>query len=154
LYNNTAFYQRLNEEIDRIEEIEASQLTLCLFRVDKYASLDPQIYSDRLEMAVSNAIDIAKKYTKKYEIMGRIDSDTYAIIFINHNNNDIKLIAERFRNDVANSIIEFDNTKFSVTISIGLASYQKRIGVNGLVSNAINALTKSLQFTNHVQLYK
>lgn len=153
LYNNTAFYQRLNEEIERMEESDSSQLTLCLFRIDKYASLDPQIYSDRLEMAVSNAIEIAKKYTKKYEIMGRIDSDTYAIIFINHKNNDAKLIAERFRNDVANSIIEFDNTKFSVTISIGLASYQKKLGVNGLVSNAINALTKSLQFTNHVQLY-
>lgn len=153
LYNNTAFYLRLNEEIERFEESESSQLTLCFFRVDKYASLDPIKYSDRLEMAVGNALDIAKKYTKKYEIIGRIDSETFGILFINHKINDLKLIAERFRNDVANSIIEFDNTKFSVTISIGLASYHKKNGANTLVSNTIHALTKSLQFTNHVQVY-
>lgn len=153
LYNNTAFYQRLNEEIDRFETIENCHLNLCLFRVDKYASLDPSKYSDRLEMAVSNALQIAKHYTKKYEIIGRIDSETFGILFINHTNNDLKLIAERFRNEVANSIIEFDNTKFSVTVSIGLAAYHKGLGVNHLVSNTINALTKSLQFTNHVQVY-
>ncbi len=153
LYNNTAFYQRLNEEIDRFDELENAALTLCMFRVDKYASLDPIKYSDRLEMAVGNALEVAKKYAKKYEIIGRIDSDTYGIIFINHNNNDTKLIAERFRNDVANSIIEFDHTKFSVTISVGLANYQKKLGINSLVSNSINALTRSLQFTNHVQVY-
>jgi len=153
LYNNTAFYKRLNEEIARFEETENSNLTLCMFKVDKYAVIDPQKHSDRLEIAINNALEIAKKYTKKYEIMGRIDSETFAIIFINHSSHDLKLIAERFRNDVANSIIEFDNAKFSVTISIGLANYQKQMGVKNLVSHSINALTRSLQFQNHVQLY-
>lgn len=153
LYNNTAFYQRLNEEISRIDILGEGNLSLCMFRIDKYASLDPNIYADRLGMAVNNALEISKKYTKLYEITGRIDSETFGIIFINQKPNDLKLIAERFRNDVANSIIEFDSTKFSVTISIGLASYQKNLGVNSLVSNTINALTKSLQHTNHVQVY-
>ncbi|HRP01136.1 MAG TPA: GAF domain-containing protein [Candidatus Kapabacteria bacterium] len=153
LYNYTAFYKRLNEEIDRFETSENSNLALCMFRIDKYASLDPNLYADRLDMAVSNAIELSKNYAKSYEIIGRIDSETFAIIFINHKNSDLKLIAERFRNEVANSIIEFDNTKFSVTISIGLASYQKRLGINALVSNSITALTRSMQYTNHVQVY-
>jgi len=153
LYNPNAFYTRINEEIERTSEGKDNTLILCLFRIDKYASVDPNKFSDRLELAVNNVINIGKGYIKKYEVFGRIDNETYGILFLNRDSSQVKLLAERFRNEVANSVLEFDGTKFSVTVSVGISVLSANNNVNTFVSNTISALTKSLELSNHVQIY-
>jgi diguanylate cyclase (GGDEF)-like protein len=153
LFNSNAFFERLEEELERYNENQDKNLSLLLFRIDKYSSIDPELHSERLELAKNSVLHISKKYFKKYEPVGRIDAETYGALLINKDFTNAKLIGERFRNEVANTMIEYENVKFNVTISVGISHIAKGMSLNTFVSNSINALSKAMEVNNYVQVY-
>jgi len=153
LFNSNAFFERLEEELERYNENQDKNLSLLLFRIDKYSSIDPDLHSERLELAKNSVLHISKKYFKKYEPVGRIDTETYGALLINKDFTNAKLIGERFRNEVANTMIEYENVKFNVTISVGISHIAKGMSLNTFVSNSINALSKAMEVNNYVQVY-
>lgn len=74
-------------------------------------------------------------------------------MLINKDFTNAKLIGERFRNEVANTMIEYENVKFNVTISVGISHIAKGMSLNTFVSNSINALSKAMEVNNYVQVY-
>ena len=152
LLNPTAFYERIEEESRRSVDYNYP-LTLCLFRVDKYATIDQEKFASRFEVAHYNVFEITRKFIKKYEAFGRVDEETFGILFVSKDTNQVKLIAERLRNEIANKVLDNDGFKFSVTLSIGIATFNPKHNINSFITNTISALLKSTEFSNHVHIY-
>lgn len=153
LLNPAAFYARISEEIDRCSDAN-QYLTLCIFRIDKYAALDPVEHSDRYEFARITVIEKIKKYLKSYDKFGIINDDTFGILFIAKESSQTKLVAERIRSEVANTVLNIDGSKFSVTLSIGIAGMTlSDHDTDSLINNAASALNKALEQTNKVHLF-
>jgi transcriptional regulator with GAF, ATPase, and Fis domain len=153
LLNPTAFYKRIEEEMDRSRDMH-HDLTLCIFRIDRYAALDPEKHWDRYEFAQMMVIEKVKKYLKHYEKFGHIDESTYGVLFVAKESNQVKLIAERARAEIANTVLNVDGSKFSVTLSIGIAGLSNSDNdISSFINNAGSALNKALERTNNVHLF-
>lgn len=153
LLNPSAFYARIGEEIERCSDLNQF-LTLCIFRIDKYAALDPVEFHDRYEFARFTVIEKVKKYLKSYDKFGIINDDTFGILFVAKESSQTKLVAERIRSEVANTVLNIDGSKFSVTLSMGIAGMTKTDhDVDSLINNAAAALNKALEQTNKVHLF-
>lgn len=153
LLNPTAFYKRIEEEMDRCRDMH-SDLTLCIFKIDRYAALDPEKHWDRYEFAQMMVIDKVKKYLKQYEKFGHIDESTFGVLFIAKESNQVKLIAERARAEIANTVLNVDGSKFSVTLSMGIAGLSNSDhDIASFINNAGIALNKALERTNNVHLF-
>ncbi len=151
LLNPIAFYNRINEELLRSSDFKTN-LTLCLFKFDKYSSLDPSKFPDRFDYAVQLIIQRIRKFLKSYDIYGNVSNDMYGILFIGKNSNESKLIAERIRTDVANTIIEHSGGKFSITISMGCCSPTKDFDIDLLIKDTIIGLNQAYENGNQVQV--
>lgn len=151
ILNSKAFHVRLDEEIHRANDFKIP-ITLCIFKVDKYASLnfDTSNISDYI---VHNIVNIVNRHIAVYDLFGRIEHDTFGILLAGTTTDNAKIWAERLRNSIANNIIEIENQKFSVTISMGIAKYEENDNIESFLSNAQKVIQIAEQRTNCVIVY-
>lgn len=153
ILNETAFITRLTEEMNKAVEMK-NAITLCLFSVDITKAIDPAVYPGRLEKAGKHAINIFKKYLKSYHPLGKVDNNKYSIILTGVKVGEAQRWAEKIRQDIARSPIEFDNKRYYVTVSIGLSQAIKGETMNDLAINTDTALKMSLAKSNKVSVYE
>lgn len=151
LLNPTALYKRIQEELARAKDCQL-KLTLCFFKFDEYASLDPTKYPNRFEYTSQIILERIKRYIKVYDLYGAVDDTTYGIVFLGRDSDQARMNAERIRADVANTIIEHGGSSFSITVSMGLVSPSKEFEIDTLVSDAIAALEGASKSGNQVQV--
>jgi diguanylate cyclase (GGDEF)-like protein len=152
LLNSRAFYIRLSEETQRSDDFN-SELTLCLFKIDKYAAIEPEAHPERYSHALYHSINIIRKYLNKYDAIGRTDEETIGVLLIGRNAEKSKLWAEKIRGEIANTVINLDGTKLNVTISAGLNKYRENDDISSLYNNAYMVLNKSSEKNNTVTSY-
>lgn len=152
IYNPPAFYHRLGEEVVRNVDFNFS-LTLCLFKIDKYASFDPQQYKERQERVLYHVLQVIRKLLRPYDIFGRADSSTFGVALVGMKLNQAKIWAERLRQEIAISALEINSRRFTVTVSIGVADAENVDSVENLTANARKALNISLDKTNSVTAF-
>ena len=153
ILNETAFIARLTEEMNKAIEMN-NAITLCLFSVDITKAIDPSVYPGRLTKAGKHAINIFKKYLKSYHPLGKVDDNKYSIILTGMKAGEAQRWAEKIRQDIARSPIEFDNKRYYVTVSIGLSQLIKGETMNDLAINTDTALKMSLAKSNKVSVYE
>jgi GGDEF domain-containing protein/putative methionine-R-sulfoxide reductase with GAF domain len=151
LLNPIAFYGRIQEELARANDFKTN-LTLCLFKFDKYSSLDPNKFPERFEYAEQLILQRIRKFLKEYDIYGNVSDDTFGIVFIGKDSNQSRLIAERIRADVANTLIEHGGGRYSTTISLGCCSPSQNNDIDLLIQDTIASLNKAYEVGNQVQV--
>lgn len=151
LLNPAAFYKRIQEELARSKDLK-SEMALCFFRFDKYASLDPNNYPSRFEHTSQLILERIKRYLKEYDVYGSVDDSTYGILFLGRDSSKSRMNAERIRADVANTIIEHGGGRFSVTISMGMISPTGEFDIDVLIKDALTGLEIASETGNQVQV--
>ncbi len=151
MLNPLAFNQRLNDEIQRANDFSLN-LVVCLFKIDKYATID---WSDT---ELSNLIyeSVFLNTTKKlriYDLFGTSDNDVYGVILIDYNRADSKIWAESLRKDTANTILEHNGKKLSVTLSMGVSAYKTGDNVSSVLQRANSALQEAMSENNKVVIH-
>ena len=152
ILNTKAFYIRLSEELSRSADFKIP-LSLCLFKIDKYSAFDPENMDERTNLIIRNVIYTSAHHIAPYDLFGRIDPSTFAILLAGTTPQNAKIWAEKLRNNIANSIVEVENHKFTVTVSIGLAQFEPENSAEQFIENALNVLHKSMTKTNCVTVY-
>jgi len=152
LLNIKAFYSQLDNEFSRSKDT-GEKFCISLIKVDKYSSLDPNKYQQRMQSVLVNIINIINNNKKKYDFLGSLEDDTFCILLVGMNSESAKIWCERVRNEIAISVLEVDNKKFNVTTSIGLAENITAKSADSLIDNATIAINKSLEKTNSVTLF-
>jgi len=152
LLNTKAFYSRLDEEQNRSKDT-GENFCLAIMKIDKYSSIDPEKYQQRMQSVLVNVIEIINKNKKKYDVFGSLDGDVFSVILLGMNSESAKIWCERIRNEIAISVLEVDSKKFNVTVSIGLADNNSAKNIDELMNNCTTAINHSLENTNTVTLY-
>ena len=150
IYNHTAFYHRMSEELQRASDFEYD-LSLILIKLDEYKSLSK--YGQKVEKIVLNVIHNIEGRLRVYDVFGKADADVFGVLLIEKSKEKAKFWAETVRNEVANSMIEIDGDKVSVTVSVGIAGAEKDQKPSSIFENALKSLHKSLNKTNTVTVY-
>lgn len=151
LLNPNALYRRLQEEISRAKDLK-TDMALCLFRFDKYATLDPENYPNRFEYTMQIILERVKRYIQNYDLYGQVDDNTYGIVFLGKDATKSRMTAERIRADVANTIIEHGGGSYSITISMGMASPSKEFDLDVLIRDSFLGLDRASEAGNQVQI--
>ncbi|GEM_PF-525531 len=152
ILNETAFIARLTEEMNKAKELN-NIITLCLFSVDITKIISPDSEPERLVKANKHVIEIFKKYLKSYHPIGKVDENKYSVILTGMKAPEAQRWAEKVRQDIARSAIEFENKRYYVTVSIGISQALKGETMNDLAINTDKALEISLAKSNKVTVY-
>ena len=146
-----AFFQRLDEECIKALDFNNS-FSLCLFQIDNYAAFSDSDM-EKTEQVIIHAINKTRESLKKYDILGKADTNIFGVILINANLQDTQLWAERLRSNLASSVLNIGKKRFTVTISIGIADSKTSEGYESLLSNAHKVLEIAGKKTNTVKIF-
>lgn len=152
LLNPNAMYERVYRELERAKATGV-HLTLCIIRIDRYASLNPEEHLNRMNIATEQLINLLNSNIREFDILGQIDDDVFAVMLVGVGLEKAQLWAEKIRTEYAMTIIEAEGKRFNATISMGLANSNIVNNVENLIENSAKALNISIEKTNHVQLY-
>ncbi len=150
LLNGIAFFHRLQEEIARVRDFK-SPATLCLVSIDKYSAFESEDNQDNIN---SHCINLINKQLHEYDIFGKVDASVYAVLLIGQSIEKAKIWAERIRNSSAISVMEVDNRRFTITLSMGIAQVSYNDDINLILENCSKVLSIASNKTNCVQVYQ
>ncbi|WP_292990156.1 DUF484 family protein [Nitrosomonas sp.] len=149
--NNRRFFdQRLAEEISRCKRLQKP--ISCLFiDVDNFKQFNDTYGHAGGDMVLKQVAGIIRNELRLSDIVGRYGGEEFAILLPDTDHRTAVEIAERIRESIQKHRYKFDKHMLQVTVSIGIADFQKfadenktldEIG-NSLIAAADNALYKA-----------
>ena len=150
ILNPNSIHSRLIEEIDKAKDFEFN-LSFLTIKIDDYHSF--QNNTGLQESMQKLIIDIIKAKLNKYDIFGKLDDTILGVVVLKYNKQDIRLWADQLRTEIANKFITFNNQRYMVTVSIGIAFLQEDDTIETLTSKSIQMLKESSLKKNSINLY-
>lgn len=152
LINISAFEKRLSEELYKSVDFNIP-VTLIAFKIDNYSSLNPEQYRDRYNRVVNKIIDHIRSRIKQYDVFTKADNEVFYLALIGMPAGEAQLWAERVRSELAQTVLNIDKKKFTVTISCGVVGNHKDDTFITLMDKADKALAIAGGKTNNVTVY-
>jgi diguanylate cyclase (GGDEF)-like protein len=89
--------------------------------------------------------EICLGYVRKYDILARYSSEEFIALLPETDLEQAKIIAERMRELVENTIMEFEGVTFSITMSIGVAAIdaENNLSLDGILDRVEKALYRA-----------
>jgi diguanylate cyclase (GGDEF)-like protein/PAS domain S-box-containing protein len=142
MYNHRFFIQQLTTEINR-QKRYPTQLSLLMIDIDyfkDYNDTNGHLAGDQILKAISIIIQHA---VRQSDFVARYGGEEFSAILINAGKEEAVAIAERIREDVAETHFPNENAQPNgdLTVSVGVATYSSTIStVTDLIREADNAL--------------
>ena len=134
----------LENQITREAKLAIRQkqfLSLVLIDIDHFAKLKENnsvLFSDIIIRQIYETLQNSLRDT---DILYRFGYDQFSLIFREIKASDVSIIAERIKNSLSkNELIDRDNRKVRLTVSIGIAELYNNDSVDSLYERAYNAL--------------
>jgi GGDEF domain-containing protein len=67
--------------------------------------------------------------------------------------NDIRIWSDQLRKEIANKFITFDDQRFMVTVSMGIACLTENESIDSLTSKTLEMLKSSVSKKNTISIY-
>lgn len=122
LYNHKYFQERLSDEFQRIERIP-QPISLMLIDLDHFKKINDLYGHPSGDAVLVNLALMLKKTLRGIDIIARYGGEEFAAVFLNTESPRAQKIAERLRVKVLNSSFSVGESKLSLTLSIGIATY-------------------------------
>lgn len=150
IYNPSAFYQRLTEEMARAKDYNflVNFISLQIDNIANYKEI-PGLDESLMKLVIK----ILKTHLRKYDLIGQIDDNIIGVVLIGITANEARIWAERLRNEIANKYIIHDDKRFMITLSIGLASSNEEDSIETLTKKTLEMLKSSSRKTNTLSIY-
>ncbi len=142
LYAKRFFLQRLQEELQRADDL-GSTLTVLLLAVDRTAEIVQRYGRDGFERMMLTLSRTVRQNVRGYDLVGRPEENRFALALVDTTPNEAHLWAEKIRKNIAAQVINLDGKSFSITVSIGLAGAQEGITKEELMANALTVLHRA-----------
>ncbi|NQW30926.1 MAG: GAF domain-containing protein [Ignavibacteria bacterium] len=149
--NRDGFDMRLREEFARAIDYQLP-LTVCVIRIDKSKIIE-EAPAEHFETMVLSVLNTIKNQLRDYDVVGRIGRGTVAIGLVAYKAADAQLWTDNLRRDIASNVIEIENKRFSLTVSIGIAQANPRDDWSALTKNALLVLAESEKIGNKVTVF-
>ena len=144
LWNRRYFDRRLPEEIDRMKRYH-SPFCLALVDVDNFKLINDTYGHFIGDKCLSKIANILKQCTRSIDVITRLGGDEFVIVFPETDINEVLVIAERMRNDIANS-----TQCHQATISVGVMVVNDQSDLSLILKEVDNLLFKAKKKKNLV----
>jgi diguanylate cyclase (GGDEF)-like protein len=144
------FYLRLSEEIKKMKK-QKSPISLLLIDIDNFKSINDRfghIISDNVLVEMAN---IFLGNARNIDTIVRWGGEEFAIILPNTSYLEAHRVGEKIRQSVEGHSFFTENSRFNITISIGICSTDKEIGIDQFINNTDKALYKAKEKKNVVE---
>ena len=84
--------------------------------------------------------DVIRSQLREYDVAGRYGGEEFAVLLPYTHIEEAKIVGERLRKAVESKPVELDNQTINVTISMGLAEYNRKESGEELFERADKAL--------------
>lgn len=123
LFNRKAAYERLSEQLAKTRRL-STHLSCLMIDIDHFKRVNDQhghLVGDRVLQEVADCI---KQSSREYDILCRYGGEEFLIILPETGLSTAITVAERYRQKIAEAVIEIDQQKLRLTISIGVTEAQ------------------------------
>lgn len=122
LYNHKHFQEKLNEEFQRIKRIP-QPISLMLIDIDHFKKINDAYGHPAGDTVLKNLAKVLKKSLRGIDILARYGGEEFVAVSMGTEGSGAKKMAERLRSSVMNSPFFINETKLTITLSIGLATH-------------------------------
>ncbi len=144
LYNRRCFYDRMDYEMEKMKRTK-SPLSLALIDIDNFKAINDtygHLEGDRVLVQLAG---IFKAQARSGDTIVRWGGEEFAIILPESDKNGAMACAERVR-----GLVEGSNSKYIITISVGISTVCQERDVEKMMSLADKALYKAKERKNMV----
>lgn len=123
LFNTRHFDFELSEYLE-IAATNKQTLALAVSDIDHFKKFNDTYGHKAGDVVLIEVARRLQETAKKYDCLPfRYGGEEFCLIIADHNTQQAMLIVEEFRKNVEKMIVEYDNKKLNVTVSIGISSY-------------------------------
>lgn len=151
--NNEGFAKILEQQLKLIQRIKlpAVLLALDIDFLKKFNDSMGHVEGDKL---IKTYAQVIMKHLRISDLKARVGGDEFAIFLIGTDIENAKVVAERIRLDIVQTIKEiFSSLSWEQTISIGIAQALENDGVESLREKADKALYEAKKEKNKICVY-
>lgn len=149
MYAKKFLMQRIGEELQRSDDL-GSELSLLMITVDRSDEITQRFGIDGFERVMLTLAKAIKTGVRQYDVVGRFDTDRFAVVLVNTAANEAYLWAEKIRKTIAGLVINLEGKSFSMTISIGVSGAGEGMKKEELVGNSVAVLSTASQSGGNV----
>jgi diguanylate cyclase (GGDEF)-like protein len=136
------FIERLNEELYRATDRE-EDLSLVFVSVSNVHDIEQRYGDEGKDAALVHVARHLRASVRPYDVVGRFDSSTFAVILGDTIANDAFMWAEKLRTAISGSIVSVDKRSFSLSVTIGISGASSKMKSDELIKNVSHVLEQA-----------
>jgi len=121
IYNRRYFSEALTHEIERSDRFDRD-ITLVIFDLDHFKNVNDTYGHECGDLVLKEVVNIVQNETRTIDIFARWGGEEFIVLLTETSIEDAYNWAERVRNLIADSRIDYDGNEVSVTCSFGVTS--------------------------------
>ncbi|MGD8778991.1 MAG: GAF domain-containing protein [Ignavibacteria bacterium] len=143
--NYETFLSRLDSELEKSFELSLPG-SIALICIDDFLEQENLFENDPFPKVLKSIVDAIKEEIDASQILfGRFNERIFGLYFFNTNSKDVFLWAEKLRIKIARKPIAVLTKQTTFTISVGVASTNKKTDVDEVIRDAKLALNKAIE---------
>lgn len=140
LYNHRCFFGIAGREVSRALRYRRP-LSVIMFDIDFFKQINDSYGHTAGDEVLESVARMCKHIFRKVDIIGRYGGDEFAVLLPDTGIELARGAAERLRKAIARTLISVNGFQFSITISLGIASMNRRcLSLSDLIHRADTAL--------------
>ena len=136
------FIARLNEELYRATDRE-EDLSLVFVSVSNVHDIEQRYGAEGKDASLVHVARHLRASVRPYDVVGRFDSSTFAVILGDTIANDAFMWAEKLRTAISGSIVSVDKRSFSLSVTIGISGASAKMTSDELIKNVSHVLEQA-----------
>lgn len=141
LPNRRDIREKIHQEANRAER-NHRDFCFIFIDIDKFKDINDTYGHYCGDIVLKGVADIIRNNLRKYDYVARWGGEEFLTVLPETDLSGASIVAERFRKKVEQMKIEFSDTIIGVTITLGVALYDSRLGVDRSIQLSDHALYK------------
>lgn len=139
VYNRRAFLRELTRHLSFCFRYE-TRACLLFLDLDQFKALNDQLGHSTGDLALRKFGEILIAHTRESDLIGRLGGDEFAVLLINADEEQARLKARQFREDVCKLSYGPENNPMSLDVSCGVVSWERGESSEHLIERADEAM--------------
>jgi diguanylate cyclase (GGDEF)-like protein len=139
-FNFRYFHERFAQELQRAKRSD-QVLSVMILDIDKFKNVNDNYGHPAGDKVLIDTCQTITENLRSYEILYRVGGEEFAILTLQSALPAALDIAHRIKEKIKSQVITLENQQqLSITVSIGVSSYQKGDNIDSLIARADKAL--------------